>query len=44
MEPGQQLIVDKFHMLYYRSSDRTWKNTYWLGTPVLKCPFDLWVY
>jgi len=36
--------VKHFHELYYDSYDQTWKNTYWLGVRVAKCPFDLWVY
>src|SRR5215475_155513 len=31
-----------FHDHYYRSN--VWRDTYWHGTPVLKCPFDLWTY
>ena len=26
------------------SREQTWRNTRWLGTDVLKCPLDLWVY
>ncbi len=37
-------VVDNFHKLYYDSDWRTWKNTYWLGVPVQKCPLDLWIY
>ena len=39
-------VVNRFHMAYYQSRERglTWKNTYWLGAEVLKCPFDLWIY
>ena len=37
-------IVKEFQRLYYNTRSRTWKNTYWLGVPVIKCPFDLWVY
>lgn len=36
--------VREFHLLYYKERDRTWENTFWLGTPILKCPLDLWVY
>lgn len=38
--------VDRFHQLYYESEvfGGTWMNTYWLGVPIWKCPFDLWVY
>ena len=39
-------VVARFHKLYYQARERgiTWGDTYWLGTQVLKCPFDLWVY
>jgi len=40
----QKNIVDNFHKLYYRSKERTWDDTFWLGVPCLKCPLDLWVY
>lgn len=39
-------IVDQFHHLYYDSHVfyKTFSNTAWLGTPILKCPLDLWIY
>ena len=39
-------LIDQFHKLYYDSSsfNKTWKNTWWMGVPVGKCPFDLWIY
>lgn len=39
-------IVENFHKLYYDSRvfGKTWGETFWLGVPVFKCPFDLWVY
>ena len=37
-------IVRRFHRLYYLTSRRTWRNTFFLGVPVAKCPLDLWVY
>ncbi|HXM42393.1 MAG TPA: CmcI family methyltransferase [Bryobacteraceae bacterium] len=37
-------ISTAFHMLYHSSANRTWRNTYWMGTPVLKVPLDLWIY
>ena len=39
-------IVDQFHKLYFdaRSYNMTWRNTFWMGHPVLKCPLDLWHY
>lgn len=38
--------VDAFHKLYFdaRSFNMTWRNTFWLGHPILKCPLDMWVY
>jgi cephalosporin hydroxylase len=39
-------VVDAFHKLFVESG--TWNrghmNTRWMGVPLLKCPFDLWVY
>jgi cephalosporin hydroxylase len=37
-------VIDEFHKLYYNSEKRTWRNTFFLGTPAQKCPLDLWVY
>jgi len=39
-------VVGQFHKLYYDSFnfDKTWGDTFWLGSAVRKCPFDLWVY
>ena len=37
-------IVKNFHKLYYKSSQRTWMNTFWFGVPCWKCPLDLWIY
>lgn len=39
-----QTAVDTFHRIYYDTPDRTWKKTYWMGIPVLKCPLDFWIY
>jgi cephalosporin hydroxylase len=36
--------VNSFHRLYYENSNRTWRNTTWLGVPTEKCPLDLWIY
>ena len=38
--------ITQFHKLYYNSwgEDATWRNMYWLGTPILKNPFDLWIF
>jgi len=42
----RQRIVDEFHKLYYYAyqSGGTWRDTYWMGVPAMKCPLDLWVY
>lgn len=37
-------IVEDFHILYYDDFERTWEQTYWWGTKILKCPLDLWIY
>lgn len=39
-------IVDQFHKLYFdaRAYNMTWRNTFWMGHAVLKCPLDLWQY
>jgi len=35
-------LVEEFSLLYFDSY--VVGNTYWLGTPVLKSPLDLWIY
>lgn len=42
----EKSIVDQFHKLYYDSHifGKTWGNTFWMGIPIRKCPFDLWIY
>jgi cephalosporin hydroxylase len=39
-------ILNNFHRSYFNARDfnLTWRNTYWLGHPILKCPLDLWLY
>ncbi len=44
LKQSDKRIVDAFHRWYYDNADRTWDNTRWLGVPVQKNPFDLWVY
>jgi cephalosporin hydroxylase len=39
-----QATVNAFHRLYYMQLERTWSQTFWMGTTVLKCPMDLWIY
>jgi cephalosporin hydroxylase len=43
---SEREIVDAFHRLYYDSYliTGTWQNTFWMGRPLSKCPFDLWIY
>jgi cephalosporin hydroxylase len=46
-KPGSERdVIDQFHKLYYDSYrlKKTWGNTFWMGTPVGKSPFDLWMY
>ena len=32
-----------FHVQFHKDGARTYNNTFFLGVPVQKCPFDLWV-
>jgi cephalosporin hydroxylase len=41
---GFDPIVRRFHDLYCQRPEQTWQNTFWLGTPLIKCPLDLWIY
>jgi cephalosporin hydroxylase len=43
---SEKRTIQKFHQLYYASKTggKPWMKTYWLGTQILKCPFDLWIY
>lgn len=41
---GPRTVIEAFHHAYYDDPSRTWDDTYWLGTKVLKCPLDLWIY
>ncbi len=43
-DPNEQRIVDEFHRLYYSQPHRTWSSTRWMGSPICKNPFDLWIY
>lgn len=42
----EQSVVSEFHRLYYdaRLFNMTWRNTWFLGHAVQKCPLDLWLY
>jgi cephalosporin hydroxylase len=41
---GTVAVTEAFHRLYYDSHDTTWKQTFWLGRTIQKCPLDLWAY
>lgn len=42
----EKSVVDAFHKLYYDANlfGKTWRETYWMGAHVAKCPLDLWLY
>ena len=42
----EQTVVREFHRLYFdaRLFNMTWRNTWFVGHAVLKCPLDLWLY
>jgi cephalosporin hydroxylase len=42
--PEARAAVREFHRLYYDEIGSVWNTTFWLGTQVLKCPLDLWIY
>ena len=47
LDPGEErAVVREFHRLYFdaRAFNMTWRNTYFMGHRVLKCPLDLWLY
>jgi cephalosporin hydroxylase len=44
LSPVEEKLTNLFHRMYYGLPDRTWNNTTWLGTSILKCPLDLWIY
>ena len=37
-------ITTQVNRLYYHVSASTWKDTFYRGVPVYKCPTDMWVY
>jgi cephalosporin hydroxylase len=43
---NDQKVVDMFSQLYFDAHifDKSWGKMTWMGTPILKCPMDLWVY
>lgn len=40
----REVIERQMNRLYYHVSDRTWKDTWYRGTRLYKCPTDMWVY
>lgn len=40
----RRAIIDQFHRLYYHSPKQTWKNTFYRGVAIWKCPLDMWLY
>src|SRR5665213_3523805 len=43
---SEKRTIRKFHQLYYdsRTGGKPWRHTFWMGTRILKCPMDLWIY
>lgn len=41
---AERSIATLFHRMYYGKPERTWQNTRWLGTKIMKVPTDLWIY
>lgn len=41
---GPNSLFDAYLNWLDDSGKETWKNTYWLGVPIQKCPWDSWVY
>jgi len=43
-ERRPERVRDNFHLWYHRTGAAVqFGNTYWLGVPIQKCPFDTWV-
>jgi cephalosporin hydroxylase len=40
----RERTIREFHQIFYDEKETTWLNCSWAGTPVAKCPLDLWVY
>lgn len=43
-ETLRRATIDQFHRIYYHSPKQTWRNTFYRGVPIWKCPLDLWLY
>lgn len=37
-------VINDYHLWYYQDFEHTWEQTFWMGTKILKCPLDLWIY
>lgn len=42
----ERATIERFQRLYYgrHTTGGTWRDTFWLGVPTMKCPLDLWLY
>ncbi len=40
----RQTIIEQFQTLYYHSAETTWRDTWYRGVRIWKCPLDLWLY
>ncbi len=40
----RKAVIEEFNHIYYNSTVWGNGNTKWLGTAILKCPTDLWIY
>ncbi|MDQ3932853.1 MAG: cephalosporin hydroxylase family protein [Actinomycetota bacterium] len=40
----RRTIIEQFQRLYYHSGDTTWRDTWYRGVRIWKCPLDLWLY
>lgn len=44
-KPIIAFVAKAFHKIYYHwAGPQTWERNHFMGTKVLKCPFDLWTY
>jgi cephalosporin hydroxylase len=47
MTINEKAIIDEFHDLYYNGrpgEGNIYLRTFWMQTPCLKCPLDMWIY
>jgi cephalosporin hydroxylase len=43
-DPARKAIATQFHRLFYHVFQQRHEEVTWMGTPVNKCPTDLWMY